>query len=102
MLNMNCRGCQQRFLPLPDLSRKIEGDSVRMVRIVMPMKHHFGKSEWLKINLIKTMHSFCHFVFRKAYFCLGPVIVYKANCVICLLAPSLMHKEMTTTTSVTV
>ena len=29
---MNCRGCQQRFLPLPDLSRKIEGDSVRRVR----------------------------------------------------------------------
>ena len=25
---MNCRGCRQRFLPLPDLSRKIEGDSV--------------------------------------------------------------------------
>ena len=29
---MNCRGCRQRFLPLPDLSRKIEGDSVRRVR----------------------------------------------------------------------
>ena len=28
---MNCRGCRQRFLPLPDLSRKIEGDSVRRV-----------------------------------------------------------------------
>ena len=28
---MNCRGCWQRFLPLPDLSRKIEGDSVRRV-----------------------------------------------------------------------
>ena len=23
---MNCRGCWQRFLPLLDLSRKIEGD----------------------------------------------------------------------------
>ena len=23
---MNCRGCRQKFLPLPDLSRKIEGD----------------------------------------------------------------------------
>ena len=31
MLNMNCRGCRQRFLPLPDLSRKIEGDSARRV-----------------------------------------------------------------------
>ena len=30
---MNCRGCRQRFLPLPDLSKKIEGDSVRRVRI---------------------------------------------------------------------
>ena len=29
MLNMNCRGCRQRFLPPPDLSKKIEGDSVR-------------------------------------------------------------------------
>ena len=28
---MNYRGCRQRFLPLPDLSRKIEGDSVRRV-----------------------------------------------------------------------
>ena len=28
---MNCRGCWQRFLPLLDLSRKIEGDSVRRV-----------------------------------------------------------------------
>ena len=30
---MNCRGCRQRFLPLPDLSRKIEGDSVRRVPV---------------------------------------------------------------------
>ena len=30
---MNCRGCRQRFLPLPDLSRKIEGDSVRRVQM---------------------------------------------------------------------
>ena len=29
---MNCRGCRQRFLSLPDLSRKIEGDSVRRVK----------------------------------------------------------------------
>ena len=28
---MNYRGCWQRFLPLHDLSRKIEGDSVRRV-----------------------------------------------------------------------
>ena len=28
---MNCRGCLQRFLPLSDLSGKIEGDSVRRV-----------------------------------------------------------------------
>ena len=28
---MNCRGFWQRFLPLLDLSRKIEGDSVRRV-----------------------------------------------------------------------
>ena len=33
----------------------------------------------------------------KNVFCLGPIIVYKANCVICLLAPSLMRREMTTT-----
>ena len=31
MLNMNCLGCRQRSLPLPDLSRKIKGDSVRRV-----------------------------------------------------------------------
>ena len=29
---MNCRGCRQRFPSLPDLSRKIEGDSVRRVK----------------------------------------------------------------------
>ena len=28
MLNSNCRGCWQRSLPLPDLSRKIEGDTM--------------------------------------------------------------------------
>ena len=28
---MNCRGCRQTFLPVPDLSTKIEGDSVRRV-----------------------------------------------------------------------
>ena len=33
----------------------------------MPIKHHFGKSEWLKINLTETVSSFCHIVFRKAY-----------------------------------
>ena len=33
MLNMNCRGCRQRFLPLPNLFRKIEGDSVRRVYV---------------------------------------------------------------------
>ena len=35
--------------------------------IVMPIKHHFGKIECLKINLTETMHSFCRIVFRKAY-----------------------------------
>ena len=30
---MNCRGGRQRFLPLPHLSRKIEGDSVCRVAI---------------------------------------------------------------------
>ena len=30
--NLNCWGCRQRFLPLPDLSRKIEGDSVCRVK----------------------------------------------------------------------
>ena len=47
MLNMNCRGYRQRFVPLPilvpracrplpDLSGKIEGDSVR--RVFAPSK----------------------------------------------------------------
>ena len=35
--------------------------------IVMPIKHHFGRNEWLKINITETMHSFCRIVFRKAY-----------------------------------
>ena len=43
----------------------------------MPIKHHFGKSEWLKINLTKTMHSFCHLVFRKAYI---SYIMVNLNC----------------------
>ena len=34
---MNCRGCRQRFLPLPDLSRKIEGDFVRRLYAAMKM-----------------------------------------------------------------
>ena len=40
---MNCRGCRQRFLPLPDLSRKIEGDSVRRVVISIMYSKTFGK-----------------------------------------------------------
>ena len=37
---MNCQGCRQRFLPLPDLSRKIEGDSVRrVITIVLNILH---------------------------------------------------------------
>ena len=28
---MNCRRCRQRFLPLPDLSRKSEGDARRVL-----------------------------------------------------------------------
>ena len=39
---MNCRGCWQRFLPLPDLSMKIEGDSVRRV-IILGQTHVFSK-----------------------------------------------------------
>ena len=42
MLNMNCRGCRQRFLPLPDLSRKIEGDSVRRVDRKAPEANRFN------------------------------------------------------------
>ena len=29
---MNCRGCCQRFLPLSDLSRKIEGNLLDKIR----------------------------------------------------------------------
>ena len=47
MLNTNCLECRQRFLPLPDLSRKIEGDSVRWV--VMALKYSFFvmQSTWV-------------------------------------------------------
>ena len=33
---MNCRGCRQRFLPLPDFPRKIEGVSVGRVCHMLP------------------------------------------------------------------
>ena len=36
MLNMNCWGCRKRLLPLPDLSRKIEGGSVSRVYSTVP------------------------------------------------------------------
>ena len=44
---MNCRGCRQRFLSLPDLSRKIEGDSVRRVK----------EGDMLHINLVCLVSS---------------------------------------------
>ena len=53
------------------------GLSLEKKNIFMPIKHHFGKSEWLKINLTKTMHSFCHIVFRKAYI---SYIMINLNC----------------------
>ena len=33
MLNRNCTGREQSLLPLPDFSRKIEGDSARRVKV---------------------------------------------------------------------
>ena len=40
---MNFRGCRQRFLPLPDLARKIEEGSVRRVYIVFHKQSKFAK-----------------------------------------------------------
>ena len=54
---MNCRGCRQRFLPLPDLSRKIEGDSVRRVlskHSLSQNKYYFNLYEFLK----RRIHAF--------------------------------------------
>ena len=52
MLNMNCRGCRQRFLPLPDLSSKIDGDSVR--RVIVP-------SYCILIGYRSGTYTVCHF-----------------------------------------
>ena len=41
---MNSRGRRQRFLPLPDLSRKIEGDSVR--RVLMRLHSTFFQGQF--------------------------------------------------------
>ena len=41
---MNSRGRRQRFLPLPDLSMKIEGDSVR--RVLMRLHSTFFQGEF--------------------------------------------------------
>ena len=62
---MNCRGCRQRFLPLPDLSRKIEGDSVRRVaihgdeteKIPLPRKAFFLPNTDLMKELSHFFHS---------------------------------------------
>ena len=63
---MNCRGCRQRFLPLPDLSRKIEGDSVRRAAI------HGDKTEkipfWRKAFFLPNtdqMNELSHFFHAK-------------------------------------
>ena len=41
---MNSRGRRHRFLPLPDLSRKIEGDSVR--RVLMRLHSTFFQGQF--------------------------------------------------------
>ena len=51
---MNCRGCRQRFLPLPDLSRKIEGDSVHRVTMLKKTRGNF----WLKQFSFSTLNLY--------------------------------------------
>ena len=53
---MNCRGCRQRFLPLPDLSRKIEGDSVRRVIIVVQKRQRIAHAKLLFCLLNLLIH----------------------------------------------
>ena len=55
MLDMNCRGCRQRFLPLPDLSRKIEGESVRRVQKEAYQREHRGQ-RLVSCSSLKTCH----------------------------------------------
>ena len=51
---MNCRGYRQRFLPLPDLSRKIEGDSVRRVVLLDRFDVFTSCMLHLEVSRIKT------------------------------------------------
>ena len=47
------------FLPLPDLSRKIEGDSVRRVFLHMPLPKHKKTLSYFHIkNLVKKTSFF--------------------------------------------
>ena len=52
---MNCQGCWQRFLPLPDLSRKIEGDSVCRVGFQVLQLKSGGAS---RNSLLQTLLEF--------------------------------------------
>ena len=62
MLNMNNRGCRQRFLHLSDLSGKIEGDSVRRVlmSLFMPLYTAFIENILVLFGVIMSnIHCIC-------------------------------------------
>ena len=76
---MNSRGCRQSLPPLPDLSRKIEGDSVRRVFYIAPFslmtKAHAESSRHWSFCLItpftkrseqNTESVFCPLPFSKS------------------------------------
>ena len=55
---MNCGGCRQRFLPVPDLSRKIEGDSVRRVQLISSQGGKRLSNSANRKTLIVELHPF--------------------------------------------
>ena len=75
MLNMNCRGCRQRFLPLPDFSGKIEGDSVRrlfMRKILCSILKVVYFDRWSGQSFVSTCDVFnClfHWMYKMKYSC---------------------------------
>ena len=48
-------------------------------KIFMPIKHHFGKNEWLKI-ITETTQSFCHMCTGKLIFLTSTAIVARSDC----------------------
>ena len=67
------------FFPVNPFVDETDLSFEKKKKIFMPIKHHFGKNEWLKI-ITETTHSFCHMCTGKLIFLTSTAIVARSDC----------------------